>query len=178
MGNTTCDDRDSLKLRDRLMRQADYTLRDIAYHLAVPPVVTDYAIHLLRRRLAKRSGKAVGLEGVGFPQSYLNEAARNALRGAFKRAKKRLPPPEGERLFAVPPALCRRHLSYEEIMVKLADGLKAVTPTELKALDLLRRGYTPALIAITLGMAVDSVRAQLSTAKRKIHEIFRRRDSA
>ena len=178
IGNVLSEDNDPLRLRGRLIQQAERTLRDIAYHVGAPPLGADYAIHRLRRLLAKRFRNGGGLEGVGFLQSYFNEAARSALRSAFKRARSWLPASEAGHLFAIPPALCRRRFSYEEIMVKLAEVLKAISPSELKVMDLARRGYTPGLIAITLGMTADSVRAQQSTARRKIREIFRRRDSA
>ena len=169
--------------RARLLHQAEHAVRRLAFNHNVPTEIADEASHTLRCQFLKRFRAPADWEGVKFPQSYLNEAARNAVCRAYRRAKSRVKlryspelPEEAQRLFHPPDSLRERRFSYEEIMAKLAGGMKALTPTELKVMDLVRRGFTTKEIRLVLGISATDVYAHLSNARKKIRKLWR--DSA
>lgn len=180
------DDHDAVEFRTRLLHQAAHAVARVAHANGVPEAVTTEAEELLQCQILHRFKVPEDAESIRFMSSYLNEAARNALRRAYRRRQRRVKlrlfsdvdPAEVEKYLEIPKGLEKPRRSYEEIMSLIDEALKSVTPTEMQVFKMARRGCKARIIGKTLGISTGAVHTHLSIVRKKLREIFRRKDSA
>lgn len=161
---------DEEKLRRELVDQAEATLHRLGRDMKLPGDVVDEAIDLLRGQVLHRFRSRKDWDQVKFPDAYLQTAARRAILRALYRAKRR-----GRALPADPKmleALRKPQVTSGEILAKVAKGMKVLTSTEFKVMNLVLRNYTLMQVALTLDLTAGAVYVHVCNARKKMRQIW------